>query len=73
MSSTMLLFRSSSSTKNHLVAYIADVHCLVVADVDRVATVVANDGIAVDLGVGADTVLIGTVVLVIHRFVYLKK
>lgn len=54
-------------------AYIADVHCLVVADVDCVATVVANDGIAVDLGVGADTVLIATVVLVIHRFVYLKK
>lgn len=54
-------------------AYIADVHSVVVADVHFVAAVVANDGIAVDLGVAADSVLMAAVVLVIHRVVYLKK
>lgn len=54
-------------------AYIADVHSVVVADVDFVAAVVANDGLAVDLGVAADSVLMADVVLVIHRVVYLKK
>lgn len=54
-------------------AYIAHVHSVVVADVEFVAAVVANDGIAVDLGVAADSVLMADVALVIHRVVYLKK